>query len=109
VIELPPIIHKIVRDRQLNGRDVQIWVLAVPRLDFFDFRPLPLSELAEEFKTECAAPLSWSTVGRSLRRLVDRGYLERLDDRGARQVVQYRIPLRRVFPRRPADDLVPHE
>lgn len=102
MVTMPPIIRELARDRQLNGRDMQIWVLVVPRLDFVSFRDLPLAAVAADFVAGSGEePISRATVSRSLRRLVERGYLEAAENRGSNRAKQFRIPLRRIYPRRP--------
>jgi hypothetical protein len=96
MIPMPPIIVELARDRELAGRDMQIWIVAVPRLEFVDFRPLSLKDIAQEFASDVSLP----SIHRALLRLVERGYLERADARSSRHVHRYRIPLARVYPRR---------
>lgn len=96
MVQMPPIINEIARDFQLGGRDMQIWIVAVPRLEFVEFREISLAELAAEFEPRISRP----AICRALVRLVERGYLERSADAGHRRIGKYRIPLRRIFPPR---------
>ncbi len=112
MIAMPPIIDQIARDRALNGRDMQVWVICVSLLHFIDFRALPLSRIVHEYNTTRPPvradasydtsfdSVSRSSICRSLHRLVAEGYLERAEVRAAHNAGLYRLPLARVYPRR---------
>jgi hypothetical protein len=113
IIPMPQIIVELARDRDLNGRDLQVWVISTSHLDFVDFRPLPIRQIVQEYNDRRPMALvsvadgirppdavSRSAVSRALVRLVGRGYLERAEHRGAYHVALYRLPLARVYPRR---------
>jgi DNA-binding transcriptional ArsR family regulator len=100
MVSMPPIIEELARDYELGGRDMQIWIVAVPHLDLVEFRELSLDDIAKEFGADDSIEaVSRPTISRSLLRLVERGYLELHETRGERRVRRFRIPLRRIYPR----------
>lgn len=95
MVRLPSYLADLARDAELVGRDAQVWILAIPQLDFVEFRDLDLESLAVQFDPG----ISRASVCRSLQRLVERGYVEREDARGTAGRGRYRLPLRRIYPR----------
>lgn len=87
---VPPIITAMARDRELTGRDVQLFLVACEHLDMIDFREMKLVVLEHELQLER------SSISRSLTKLVNRGYLVRASGRAKGAPHRYRIPFSRA-------------
>ncbi len=79
----------IDEDQRLQPVDIRVFILAAKSLDVMEFRPLPIDAIVD-----LAPTLTRPTVSRSLRRLVEAGYLMR-GTQTAFGINTYRVPLSR--------------
>lgn len=83
----PPILHQMVRDRRVTPTDMRVFVVASQLLDFEEFRPLKILQIAHEMHTD----VSW--VARSMRHLVRLGYIQRRQETGPDGALVYTMRL----------------
>lgn len=66
----PPVLVAMAKDRRLRPTDLSVYIVAAQHLDFVRYRPLKVTGLA------LACGLTKGHVSRSVRRLVQTGYLD---------------------------------